>query len=37
MIDDLADLRNQTVFDVMADYGLRIELVPKDKETREQE
>ena len=31
MIDELADLRKQTIFDVMADYGLRIELVPKDK------
>jgi hypothetical protein len=32
MIDELAALRKATIFDVMADYGLKIELVPKEAE-----
>lgn len=30
MIDEIAELRKATIFEVMADYGLQIELVPKD-------
>jgi hypothetical protein len=37
MIDEIAELRKVTIFEVMADYGLQIELMPKDKETRKQE
>jgi hypothetical protein len=31
MIDEIAELRKATIFEVMADYALQIELVPKDK------
>lgn len=28
MIDEIAELRKATIFEVMADYGLQIELMP---------
>lgn len=31
MIDEIAELRKVTIFEVMADYGLQVELVPKDE------
>ncbi len=30
MVDEIAELRKATIFEVMADYGLQVKLVPKD-------
>jgi hypothetical protein len=31
MIDEIADLRGESIFLVLADYGLQIDLVPKEE------